>query len=223
VTRISVSLHSTAGLEPVELAIRNLVIAGWTGRDRAAVEGHIHELAALGVAPPSRTPVFYRVSASLLTTATEVQVLGSDSSGEAEFVVIRHGGRLLLGLGSDHTDRKAEATGVALSKQLCAKIIAGDVWDFADVEGHWDSLILRAFLVEGSRPVLYQEGAVNQILHPCALLDAYGADADAMFCGTLPAIGGVRSSSEFSMELEDPVLRRKIEHRYTIQPLPVAT
>jgi hypothetical protein len=222
-TRIPVSLHTASGLETVNLDIGNLVIAGWTGRDRAAVEAHIRELAALGVAPPSRTPVFYRVSASLLTTAAEIQVLGSDSSGEAEFVLIRHGARILLGLGSDHTDRKAEAAGVALSKQLCPKVVAPEVWDFADVERHWDSLILRSFVVEASGPVLYQEGAVNQILHPCALFDSYGTTADAMFGGTLAAIGGVRWCGEFSMELEDPVLRRKLRHRYTIQPLPVET
>lgn len=222
-TRISVSLDTASGLEPIELAIRDLVIAGWTGRDRAAVEAHIQELAAVGVAPPSRTPIFYRVSASLLTTAGEIQVLGRDSSGEAEFVLVRHGGRLLLGLGSDHTDRKAEAAGVALSKQLCPKIMAPEVWDFVDVERHWDRLVLRSFVVEGSRLALYQEGAVSQIVHPCTLLDCYGAAADAMFCGTLAAIGGVRWSGEFSMELEDPVLRRTLRHRYTVEPLPVET
>jgi len=222
-TRIAVSLHTAPGLEPIELTIRDLVIAGWTGRDRAAVEAHIHELAALGVAPPSRTLIFYRVSASLLTTAAEIQVLGSDSSGEVEFVLIRHRGRLLLGLGSDHTDRKAEAAGVALSKQLCPKVIAPEVWDFADIEPHWESLTVRSVVVEASRPVLYQEGSVSQILHPCALLESYGETADAMFCGTLAAIGGVRWSGEFSMELEDPVLRRKLQHRYTVEALPVET
>lgn len=221
--RISVSLRTASGFTPIELAVRDLVIAGWTGRDRGAVEAHIQELASLGVAPPSRTPIFYRVSASLLTTGAEIQVLGSDSSGEVEFVLIPYGGRLLLGLGSDHTDRKAEASGVAFSKQLCPKILAPEVWDFAEVEPHWDRLILRAFVSEASRPVLYQEGAVNRILHPCTLVASYGAAADAMFCGTLNAIGGVRWSGEFSMELEDPVLRRKLRHRYTVQPLPVET
>ena len=55
------------------VVIDELVIAGWTGRDRAAVEKHIVELEALGVQRPSRTPVFYRVSASRLTTAESVE------------------------------------------------------------------------------------------------------------------------------------------------------
>ena len=38
---------------PREIEIARLVIAGWTARDRAAVDHHIAELAALGVPPPS--------------------------------------------------------------------------------------------------------------------------------------------------------------------------
>ena len=37
-----------------------LVIAGWTGRDEAALRKHIEELAAIGVKPPKTTPIFYR-------------------------------------------------------------------------------------------------------------------------------------------------------------------
>ena len=44
-----------------------------------------------------------------------------------------------------------------------------------------------------------------------------------MFCGTLPAIGGIRSSPRFDMEIEDPVLGRKLEHSYVIRPLPVVS
>ena len=49
--------------------IEDLVIAGWTGRDVAALEHHIEELKAIGVQPPSMVPLYYRVAASLLTQA----------------------------------------------------------------------------------------------------------------------------------------------------------
>ncbi|WP_255853286.1 DUF2848 family protein [Marinobacterium rhizophilum] len=42
------------------IAIRSLAIAGWAGSDQAHVQEHIEELAALAVAPPSATPLFYR-------------------------------------------------------------------------------------------------------------------------------------------------------------------
>ena len=50
--------------------VKELVIAGWTGRDVAALEKHIRELEAIGVKRPKTTPIFYRVAASLLKAAT---------------------------------------------------------------------------------------------------------------------------------------------------------
>ncbi|HEX7217928.1 MAG TPA: DUF2848 family protein, partial [Burkholderiales bacterium] len=46
-----------------------LVIAGWTGRDEAALRKHLRELEEIGVKPPKTTPIFYRVAATLFTYA----------------------------------------------------------------------------------------------------------------------------------------------------------
>jgi hypothetical protein len=43
----------------------------------------------------------------------------------------------------------------------------------------------------------------------------------AMFGGTLAAKGGIRPAGRFTMELEDPVLKRKLKHEYRIDILPV--
>ncbi|HSU78409.1 MAG TPA: DUF2848 family protein, partial [Burkholderiales bacterium] len=59
--------------------VGELVIAGWTGRDQAALRQHIRELEELGVKPPKTTPIFYRVAADLLTYATSIQVSGPDT------------------------------------------------------------------------------------------------------------------------------------------------
>ena len=106
-------------------AIKNLVIAGWTGRNVAALEAHIKELEAIGVKRPKTVPIFYRVACSLLTTAMFIEVMADKSSGEVEFVLFALDDGLWIGLGSDHTDRKAETIGVTLSKQLCAKPVGG--------------------------------------------------------------------------------------------------
>ena len=100
--------------------VDQLIIAGWTGRDEAALRRHIRELEELGVKPPKTTPIFYRVAAHLLTHASEIQVSGPDTSGEVEFVLLAKPDGLWVTVGSDHTDRKAETIGVSLSKQLCA-------------------------------------------------------------------------------------------------------
>jgi hypothetical protein len=41
-----------------------------------------------------------------------------------------------------------------------------------------------------------------------------------MTCGTVGAIGGIRPSAVFEMELYDPRLQRSLRHRYTVDVLP---
>jgi hypothetical protein len=211
---------------PAEVA--DLVIAGWTGRDVAAIEEHIEELKAIGVQPPSTVPLYYRVAAGLLTQADMIEVLGPDSSGEAEPVLVGTPDRLWVTIGSDHTDRRLEAWGVAASKQACAKVVGRHAWRFEDVEPHWDRLILRSFIAENGRKVPYQEGLLAQIRLPRDLVAGWRGkrrlpSGVAMFCGTLPAIGGVRPSTRFDMELEDPVLGRTLSHAYEVETLPVVS
>jgi hypothetical protein len=207
--------------------ISTLIIAGWTGRDPAAVEKHIHELEELGVPRPKHTPIFYRVGASLLTVAEEVQVAGGDSSGEVEFVLFSLADGLWVGVGSDHTDRKVETVGVTLAKQLCPKPVGPAVWRYADVRPHWDQLILRSYAYKGERKRLYQEGAVTAMRHPDDLLRLYtGASVTlpegcAMFCGTLAVRGVIEPAEVFATELEDPVLGRKLTHAYRVVQLPI--
>jgi hypothetical protein len=209
-------LHDDSGLTRRNVEVDRLVIAGWTGRDRAAVERHIAELGA----------IFYRASAARLTLADGIEALGDASSGEAEFVMLQHGGRLWVGAGSDHTDREVEKYGVSVSKQMCDKPIAPEFWPMVEVAPHWDKLMLRAYISEKGQRTLYQEGAVTAMLDPMDLIQKFSGkagleDGTLMFCGTLSAHGGVRPSEVFEFELDDPVLARKIQHRYRVQNLPV--
>ena len=150
----------------IEVDIRDLVIAGMTGRDDVAVQAHIDELAALGVRPPSRIPIYYRVSATLLTTEDRIQVLGPDTSGEVEAVLIGTPDRILVGVGSDHTDRKVEERSVALSKQMCPKPMSRKVWRYADVAGVWDALELACDRVDHGLRVAYQRATLGAIRRP---------------------------------------------------------
>jgi hypothetical protein len=202
--------------------ITGLVIAGWTGRDLQAVQHHIDELAALGVAPPSQLPLFYRVSTSLLAQSPEIEVLGPATSGEVEPLLVKLEGRLFLGLGSDHTDRDLETVSVAASKQACPKPVANRLWHVNDTEQHLDQLILRCEIEEDGQWKTYQEGPLAAIrrLGDLAKLADF-ADGQAMLCGTLGAIGGVRPACSYRMSLTDPVLDRAIQLSYRVRPLPV--
>lgn len=218
--------HAKGAVETVSVDIENLVIAGWTGRDVTALNHHIEELKAIGVQPPSRVPIYYRAAAQMLTQADRIQVLGDESSGEVEPVLVGAADRLWVTVGADHTDRKVESYGIAVSKQMCAKPIGCTAWRFEEVEPHWDRLMLRSFIQEGGKRVLYQEGPLAKIRDPRELIFGWKDEkrlpmGAVMFCGTMPAIGAIRSSSRFEMELDDPVLGRKIVHAYEIETLPV--
>jgi hypothetical protein len=204
--------------------VRQLVVAGWTGRDVAALEKHIRELEAIGVKRPKSTPIFYRVAASLLTTDDTIEVLGDHSSGEVECVAYSFDDGTFVGLGSDHTDRKAESVGVSLSKQMCAKPVSREIWRLEDVAPHWDALLLRSYVGVNGERRLYQEGSVAAMRPLNELFRLYGererlAAGTAMFCGTLAVHGGIAPAEKFEMELEDPVLGRRITHSYRVKTL----
>ena len=211
---------------PLTLAIDQAVIAGWTGRDPVARDKHIAELEAIGIARPATTPIYYRVSARRITTADSIEVSGNDSSGEVEFVLIGWQGRIFVGLGSDHTDRKVEAYSVTVSKQMCDKVMAPVLWELEEVAGHWDQMILRSYAWIDGAHVLYQEGKLDSMLSVTDLIQGgFGGkglpDGCAMFGGTFAAKGGIRPASRFEYELEDPVLKRSIRHAYDVIALPV--
>jgi len=213
--------------EPIQAAITDLVIAGWTGRDSAAVEHHIAELQALGVQRPRQVPMFYRLAPSLLTTEPSIDAVGEDSSGEVEFVLLSLEQGLFVGVGSDHTDRKLEAYGVTVSKQVCPKPIGRALWKFSDVRDHWEQLTLRSHVTRGGTRQLYQEGSVAQLRHPSELIELFGGGARelargaVMFCGTLPVIGPIAGGERLELELWDPVLGRSLRRAYSVRQLPI--
>lgn len=208
--------------EPIEFTATHLTVAGWTGRNREAVDHHIHELAELGIALPSAVPLYYRCSPQLLTQSAVIDVLGDTSSGEAEPLLLNHAGKIWLGLASDHTDRGLEAYSVAHSKQICAKPVADTLWDFAVVSAHLDQIELTSWIHEKGDWVVYQQGTLAMILPLDVLLQgAELPDAGAMLCGTLGAIGGVRPAARFRMAMYDPVTGETIAAEYSSRVLPV--
>lgn len=222
-TRLQADRHDRISFTP-----ETLIVAGWAGRDEEAINHHIEELAAIGVPRPSSVPVFYRGANALVTQSTRVEVLGLDSSGEIEPVIVALADGLWVTVGSDHTDRKAETVGIALSKQLCAKPVATVLWKLDEVAPHWDELILRSHVVIDGTRMLYQEGKLSALRPPQDLIAKWAGQpvlppATVMFGGTLGAIGGIRPAARFEMELVDPVLNRAIDHAYDIVDLPVVS
>ena len=121
-----------------------LVVIGYAGRDRAAVEHHIDELAALGVPRPASIPLFMVFPPWLITQTPSIEVAGSNTSGEAEIVVVVDGDDAFVTVGSDHTDRALEAVDIVASKAVCPKPVGTSGWSASEVGDRWEDLSLRS-------------------------------------------------------------------------------
>jgi 4-hydroxyphenylacetate 3-monooxygenase len=196
------------------------VVAGYTGRDPKAVQHHIDELAAIGVAPPPEVPMFYRMDSHLFDTSGEHDTSNNLTSGEIEPLYIRHDGKYYLGIGSDHTDRDIEAQDIGDSKRACPKPIASEVIEVPSLEDlDLDQCTARSW-VDGE---LYQEGSLAGLRKPADVVEKLLTrtdigDSDFMCLGgTLPLLKGkFVDGTSWKVELSFPDGTR-IEHNYKIK------
>jgi hypothetical protein len=219
-------LQTASKVSPVSLDIRRLINAGYTGRDQAAVRHHVEELKAHGVPAPERTPVLFPKPAALLSQDPAIEVLGGQTSGEAEFVLLIGGGRVLVAAGSDHTDRELEKASIAKAKMMCPNVLSRDVWDLAEVRDGWDEIVLRGFATAQGRRVLYQESRLGAMMTPEDLMALARGRTDgdleglALFSGTVAMLGGeMVFGDRFEVELVDARRGRTLRCDYRIAPL----
>jgi hypothetical protein len=210
-------LDSSGGNEPAELRDYLCFCAGFTGRDRAAVDAHLAELAREGIPAPEQVPACYPVIPELVLADERMPVFDVHTSGEVEPVLVVVDGRVrYVGLGSDHTDRYLERFSIPHSKNMCPKPMARQVWRASDVAPHWDAIELLSW-IDGEP---YQHGTLADLL-PCDDLVALTPEAPGrtvvIFGGTVAADGGLRTGgTEFRASLHDPVLGRELALSYRI-------
>jgi hypothetical protein len=206
----------------VTLSLSEVLLAGYTGRNRDSVLRHIDELRELGVAAPPRVPMVYVVQPDLVTTESHIVVAGNQTSGEVEFFLAQSDHGLLVGVGSDHTDRNAEAIDVAESKRLCPKIVSRRIWLYEDVSDHWDKIEIRSWVTVAGQHRQYQAGRLSEFMSVQDLLtELRGAGyADLrgrlVFGGTIPALSGFLYGERFECALDDPVLGRTLRCAYEV-------
>ncbi|MEO5758370.1 MAG: DUF2848 family protein [Mesorhizobium sp.] len=195
-------------------AVRQLLLAGYSGRSEIDVDKHLAEMRALGVAVPQKVPVFHPAMTCLLTQGDRVEAIGPDTRPEVEFVLFACEGTDYVTVGNDQFDLATERHYSAQkSKSLCQKVVASTAWALSDVHGHWDQLLLE--LRSGDR--LLQAGTVDSILTPASLVErarrqqAFDRDHGMLFSGTVPMLAPVEPDMlDFSIALRDPVLGRVI-------------
>lgn len=217
----------------LEFRVRRIVNAGYAGRNSEAVRAHIAELEKEGVAPPASVPMIFPVLSHNVTTADCIEVAGSKTSGEVEFVLLMDGDEVYVGVGSDHTDRELETYSIPISKQVCPNVLSGTVWRLQEVEDRWDSLILRSWVRETSDgdDVLYQKDFLTAILPPRELIDVVKdkiPDGDLsgllIYSGTIPVLTpGLFYGGYFRSELIDRQLNRELTCSYRVSKLDYLT
>ena len=219
------SLTFTVDGDTVELDPTAVVIAGFTGRDRAATEAHLAELRELGVPTPDSVPSFYVTPGTSAVQQPTLSMVSAETSGEAEAVLVFDGDDAYLTLGSDHTDRAAEAIDIALAKLACPKPLATEAWRLEEVAGHADELRARSWITVNGTESLYQEGLLAELMDLGDLLGATPfaerPDPLVLFTGTFGALGGIRPAERFRAALEDPARGRTITLDYRIDVLNV--
>lgn len=207
----------------VDVAVSELVLIGFGGRDPVHVRAHIAEMAMLGVKPPPNTPRFYPVNPALLTQSDEITVYGDNTVSEVEFVLFASGGQQFVTVGNDQFDLEVERLiSAEKSKNLCMKSLAQEAWAISDVLDHWDKLQLLLFC-NGCK---IQEASVRELLHPQVLLDLVIKNCGAsdggriVFSGTIPLLAKAPPTPyRLEIMLNDPISNRAIRHEFRVSHL----
>lgn len=203
----------------------NLYCIGYSGRNKNKTWEHIEELKSIGVPEPKNVPELYHLKKNILTTEEKIQVIGDETSGEVEIVLITESdGRTYVTVGSDHTDRGLETVSIHKSKQICDKPVAEDKWAISDVEKEWDDLELYAEVRKDGKWVKYQEGKASAII-PLQEIREFLEDNNielkgtTIFCGTVPLLNGFIYGEAYKCGIRSNKLKRCIEIEYKIERL----
>lgn len=210
------TLHfSVVGGGDVEVEVKHLFNGGYAGRDTAAVQHHIDELAALGVPGPATVPTLYPLAAMQASQAEVVDVPHDKTSGEAEWALIVPAGATspddyLVTVACDHTDRALEVHGVAWSKQSAPDVLGTKAWRWGDVRDSFDQFTLRAWVTNDGVEELISDGSPADLLSPDYWIERMGEaglidEGTVVMSGTIPMIEGVNQFSDgWRVELADP-------------------
>jgi hypothetical protein len=171
-----------------------------------------------------------------------MEVQGPQTSGEVEFVAIRHGSDIYVSVGSDHNDRSLGDLWTAMlgrihdtakSKQMVPAVVAKDAWLYDEVKEHWDEIVLKSFVTASNQRVPYQEFELRNLLgleYYLSNAPWFEQDGSVLLGGSTGRLSTVPETvyqgqttledvifpPDFHFEMLDPVLNRTISHSYSV-------
>ena len=215
--------------EHVHVEVDRVVNLGFSGRDEAAVQAHIDEMLAHDAIPgaPDAVPQDYQLAPyTLLVDPGRVQVVGADTSGEAEYGLVVTGRDTYVVAASDQTDRVLERRGIQPAKQIAPNVVSRRAWRLDDVRDHWDDVALRAHVTVDGERRRYQDTTLAELVPPERVLEVvrerYGEPmaGTVALSGTVATVDGQLTPGErFEVALEDPVRERSLEVGYDVEPI----
>lgn len=223
---LQVTVAGRDGDEQRVLEVTRVYNLGFTIRDKEKMQAHLDEVEGVHVDWPERPPVIFPISAWATLTDEDIPVQYDRTSGEIEIVTVVDGDELLVGVGSDHTDRALEATDIPWGKQVAPNIMAPTLWRWEEVKDHWDEVLLESTIDSGDGPVLYQQAGVKEFWTPEEMVDSTKGrivevpGARVFFSGTVVSVDKTLNFGHvFRMRMIDPVLGREIDHTYRVTQL----
>lgn len=228
-TILHLNLQTPQGNRPESFTVNRLYNLGFTIRDADLMRAHLDEIVKEGVPMPhvDKPPIILPISDWAITTADEITVQRERTSGEIEIVtLVKPDGSLLVGVGSDHTDRSLEAVDIPWSKQVCPNVLAPSVWPLEQVEDHWDEIYLESEVGVNGEFQLYQRAPVNFFWTPREMVESLVGRIKpvqggmVLFSGTVVTVDHTLSySRDWVIRLVDPVLGLRLEHQYRVTVL----
>ena len=152
-----------------------------------------------------------RITNDRLTTNPEIQVLGSNTTGDAAVLLVGSDAGLLVGLGSNHRHRDQG------NPQLFSKPISRQIWRYEPISGVWPTIIIK---LSNSKGDVLQDGALKNILAIDKVVSTITPERTdlgkgiAVLCIGLPLPDSNLLTDSYNLELEIPGGEQKLSLNY---------
>ena len=95
--KFKVKGKDNSSIGQIEFDLNRLLIVGYSGSNIEKIKEHIKELKEhLGVPEPKRIPTIFECSRELLTTEKNIKFIGDMTSGEVEYLIIKHSNEIYI-------------------------------------------------------------------------------------------------------------------------------
>ena len=201
--KFKVKGKDNSSIGQIEFDLNRLLIVGYSGSNIEKIKEHIKELKEhLGVPEPKRIPTIFECSRELLTTEKNIKFIGDMTSGEVEYLIIKHSNEIYIGIGSDHTDRKLESISVPKAKQIEAE-------SYQNID---------------RKKVLYQKGKLSEILPVEKIISELenrvgNIEDSVIFSGTVPLASTFKYGNEFICKIFDKNNNSTLNLNYKINKI----